>query len=291
MQPIRALGKPRWARQTANPTQRNPEIAQLAAMSDTRSTADFQPPKLSAISADPPADANKGAIKDRNKELQEHIRERQRLLYAEGKRSLLIVLQGMDAAGKDGSIHAILEGMSPIGCRITSFKKPTETEMKHDFLWRVHKAVPERGQVAIFNRSHYEDVLIQRVHHWIDETKVQQRFRHINNFEQLLEEDNGTVVLKFYLHISYEEQENELRERMEERDKMWKHNPGDWEQRKHWDAYMAAYEDVFKHCGPERPWTIVPANKNWWKEHVILTQIAEVLDSFDMQYPHFSEAE
>jgi PPK2 family polyphosphate:nucleotide phosphotransferase len=249
------------------------------------------PVRLADHSPEPPAGASKKEIKDLNKVLQDRIRERQRLLMADGRRSLLIVLQGMDAAGKDGATNAILEGMSATGCTITAFKKPTETEMKHDFLWRVHRHVPERGQVAIFNRSHYEDVLIQRVHRWIDEDQVQRRFRQINDFERLLAEDNRTVVLKFFLHIGYEEQHKELMERKTERDKMWKHNPGDWEQREHWDAYMAAYEDVFRHCGPDNPWTIVPSNTNWWKEHVILSRILETLEGLEMRYPHFSEAE
>jgi PPK2 family polyphosphate:nucleotide phosphotransferase len=247
--------------------------------------------QLASFSCDPPEDASKKEIKDQNRVLQDRIKDLQRLLIAEGKRSLLIILQGMDASGKDGSINAILGGMSAIACNVTAFKKPTEKEMGHDFLWRVHEHAPLRGKVAIFNRSHYEDVLIQRVHHWIDETKVQQRFEHINAFERLLSQDNGTSILKFFLHIDKDEQLVQLMERKTVRRKMWKHNAGDFEERKHWDAYMAAYEDVFRHCGPDHPWVVVPANKNWWKEHIILKTILHTLEGFGMEYPHLDETE
>ena len=208
----------------------------------------------------------------------------QEKLYAQGRYSLLVILQGMDASGKDGTVRDVFKRVSPSGIRVYSFKKPTPLEFAHDFLWRVHQQVPEKGMIQIFNRSHYEDVLIQRVHHWIDEDTVHNRFRHINNFESLLE-DNGTRILKFFLHTSKEEQLIQLNERKSDPTKHWKHNPGDFEERKHWDAYMKAYEDVFAHCGTDVPWHIIPADDNWYKEYLVAKTVREALEGMDLFYP------
>jgi len=249
----------------------------------------FPPPPIHTVPTQPPKEADKDRIKDQIPGLQERIQARQRLLFADGKQSLLIVLQGMDASGKDGTINAILHGMTSLGCTVTGFRKPSEREMNHDFLWRVHQVVPEKGRVAIFNRSHYEDVLVQRVHRWVDEDRIKRRFAHINAFEKLLREENGTIVLKFFLHVSKDEQWERLNERKTERSKMWKYNPGDFKEREHWDAYMAAYDDVFAHCGPENPWHIIPADKNWYKEFMVLNTILQTLEGLDLHYPHYSE--
>ncbi len=252
---------------------------------------EYPPLPLSEQSSLPPKELKKADVIDELPKLQEKIQDLQRLLYADGRNSLLIILQGMDASGKDGSLNAILHGMTALGSSVTGFKKPSTKEMSHDFLWRVHQVVPEKGRVAIFNRSHYEDVLIQRVHRWVSEEKIEQRYEHINAFERLLHQENGTVILKFYLHVSKDEQLERLNERKTVRRKMWKHNPGDFKEREHWDEYMKAYAEVFQRCGPEFPWYIVPADKNWYKEYVILKTILSALEKLDMNFPHFSEME
>jgi PPK2 family polyphosphate:nucleotide phosphotransferase len=249
----------------------------------------YSTPNLAQISTRPPDHLEKDKIKEEIPRLQEKIQDLQRLLYADGKHSLLIVLQGMDAAGKDGTINAILHGMTALGCTVTGFKKPSEKEMSHDFLWRVHEVVPEKGRVGIFNRSHYEDVLVQRVHQWVDMDRIRRRYEHINAFEKLLKEENGTIILKFYLHVSKEEQLERLNERQTERRKMWKYNPGDFKEREKWDQYMEAYSDVFQYCGPDNPWHIIPADKNWYKEFLILNTILNTLSGLDMSYPHYEE--
>lgn len=246
--------------------------------------------KLSAIDTRAPKKMSKENIKKETQQLKFRIEELQNLMYAEGKHALLIILQGMDASGKDGTIKNVFDAVNPMGCRVVSFKKPTDLEMKHDFLWRVHQQVPEKGIVHIFNRSHYEDVLIQRVHNWIDEKTVKQRFNHINDFEQLLVESN-TVVVKFYLHISQDVQLKRLEERMTDITKMWKHNDNDLKERELWPAYMKAYEDVFLNCETAAPWTIVPADQNWYKEYIIAKRVVEELEKLDMKFPGLKPAE
>jgi PPK2 family polyphosphate:nucleotide phosphotransferase len=167
-----------------------------------------------------------------------------------------------------------------------SFKEPTEQELRHDFLWRVHQLAPEKGMIHIFNRSHYEDVLIQRVHKWIGEKTVKERFEHINNFEKLLTQ-TGTVILKFYLHISKKEQLERLTERMSDKTKMWKYNESDIKERDFWSLYMKAYEDVFEHCSEYAPWHVVPADKNWYKEYLIAQKVVKALEELKMGYPGF----
>lgn len=229
-------------------------------------------------------DVDEKKIRRQFDEVTQRLAELQQILYAQAKHSLLVVLQGMDASGKDGAVRDVFGRIGPTGCRLQAFKRPTDEELAHDFLWRVHPHAPPRGIIQIFNRSHYEDVLIQRVHHWIDEDTVQRRFEQINHFESLLH-SNGTQIVKFYLHVDPEEQLRRLQERMGDPTKRWKHNPNDFEERKFWDQYMAAYEDVFKHCGPDFPWTIVPADNNWYKEHLIATKLIEVLEGLDLKYP------
>ncbi|MFT7588550.1 MAG: PPK2 family polyphosphate:nucleotide phosphotransferase [Limisphaerales bacterium] len=241
--------------------------------------------KIKDFNTRAPKSMDKNDTKKEIEALQERMPELQRLMGAQGKHSLLIVLQGMDASGKDGASSSILQGFTSGDVEIESFKKPTEEEFAHDFLWRVHEVVPQKGGITIFNRSHYEDVLIQRVHNWIDEDRVKQRFEHINNFEQLLAQENGTTILKFFLNVSFDKQEERLTERKEILRKMHKHNDGDWEERKHWSKYMEAYEDVFANCGPEIPWIIVPTDQNWMKEYTLIKTIVDTMEGWGMEYP------
>jgi polyphosphate kinase 2 (PPK2 family) len=174
-----------------------------------------------------------------------------------------------------------------MGCYVKPWKKPTEEEMRHEFLWRVHREVPPKGMMHVFNRSHYEDVLIQRVRKWVDMDTIRRRFEHINNFERLLEE-NDTHILKFYLHVSREEQLSRIQERLSDPRKMWKYNPNDLKEAELWEDYVTAYEDVFRHCSPGIPWTIVPSDENWAKEHLIAKTIVETMESLKMAYPGHS---
>jgi len=240
--------------------------------------------KLQDISTRAPKNIDKEKIKKEIPKLQARLEELQNLLYASSSHAVLVVLQGMDASGKDGAIKDVFTAVNPMGCRVIPFKKPTEIEMKHDFLWRVHQVVPEKGMLYVFNRSHYEDVIIQRVHKWVDEKTIKQRFRQINNFESLLTETN-TIVLKFYLHVSKEEQMIRLEERLHDPSKMWKHNENDLKEREYWNQYMKAYEDAFLHCSENADWNIIPADQNWYKEYLILKIVVDAMDSLKLRYP------
>jgi PPK2 family polyphosphate:nucleotide phosphotransferase len=204
-------------------------------------------------------------------------------MYAEGKHSLLVVFQGMDGSGKDGAVNNVFAKCNLSGVTVTGYKKPTEEEFAHDFLWRIHKHAPAKGQIAIFVRSHYEDVLIQRVHGWIDETRVSKRMAAINAFENLLQFDNQTVVLKFFLHISPEAQAQQLMERVETPEKRWKHNDDDWAERKLWDNYMNAYENVLNNS--EITWTITPVDKRWYRDYVVSKTVCEALEKLNPKFP------
>ena len=182
----------------------------------------------------------------------------------------------------------LLKAVETAGCQVFGFKQPSSQELAHDFLWRVHKRAPAKGMIQIFNRSHYEDVLIQRVHQWISEERVDQRIEAINAFEKLLTFDNNTVIFKFYLHLSYDQQAIELQERIDEREKNWKHNPNDWKEREHWDEYMRCYEDVINRCNAV-PWTIVPVDKRWYRNYIVAKTIVEKLESLNMEYPELEE--
>jgi PPK2 family polyphosphate:nucleotide phosphotransferase len=209
----------------------------------------------------------------------------QERLYANASRSLLIVLQGMDTSGKDGTIRSVMSGVNPQGCRVVSFKAPSSRELAYDFLWRVHREVPAKGYIGIFNRSHYEDVLITRVNGWVSEQIVKRRFAQINEFEELLA-DNGTVLLKFFLHISKEEQKERLEARIHDPEKRWKWNSGDLEERKFWDGYMEAFEDVMSATSTKRaPWYIVPANRKWFRNLVVAERILDALEGLKLKTP------
>jgi PPK2 family polyphosphate:nucleotide phosphotransferase len=240
--------------------------------------------KLKEISTRAPKDWDKEETKEKTAGLLEKLDELQNLLFAEAKHSVLVILQGMDASGKDGAIRKVFATLNPQGVRVQSFKVPTELELSHDFLWRIHAAAPPRGIIQIFNRSQYEDVLVTRVHKLIDDKAAKKRMKAINDFEQLLMEHNNTTILKFYLHISPEEQEQRLQERIHNPTKQWKYNERDFEEAKLWDDYMAAYEDCFEHCN-DVPWTVVPADQNWYKEYIIAQTLLKALEKLDMQYP------
>ncbi len=246
--------------------------------------------KLNKISTTAPDELSKKEVKKEFNNLCERIGELQNLMYAGGKHSLLVVLQGMDSSGKDGVTRNVFKDCAPYAISVKAFKKPSKEEMGHDFLWRVHQAAPEKGQFVVFNRSHYEDVLIQRVHGWIDEDRVKVRFRAINAFEELLKEDNNTTILKFYLHLSKDRQIEKLRERITEPTKNWKHNDGDWEQRKHWDQYMDCYEDVLDNCN-HIPWEIIPADNQWYRNYLIAKKICATLEALNMEFPRLDEDE
>jgi len=239
---------------------------------------------LKDISTRAPKDFDKDTTKKKTNEILNKIDDLQNLLFAESKHSVLIILQGLDASGKDGVIRNVFGKLNPQGVTVRSYKAPTAEELSHDFLWRIHHATPAKGMVQIFNRSHYEDILVTRVHEWCDDETAKKRMRAINDFEHLLQEHNNTHILKFYLHISPEEQEERLMERMKDPGKMWKYNEKDFEEAKLWDQYRRMYEDCFEHCD-KVPWTIVPADQNWYKEYVIASAVHNLLKDLDMKYP------
>lgn len=240
--------------------------------------------KLNDIDTRAPKEADKKSTKEKTRVILEELDELQNLLFAESKHSVLVVIQGMDGSGKDGVIRNVLGNMNPQGVTVKSYKTPTAEELSHDFLWRIHHYAPAKGMIQVFNRSHYEDIVITRVHKWCDDETAKKRMKTINDFEQLLHEHNRTHILKFYLHISPEEQHERLSERMKDPGKMWKYNEKDFEEAKLWDDYMQMYEDCFNNCNVI-PWTIVPADQNWYKEYIIAEQLHKLLKSLDMQYP------
>ena len=227
----------------------------------------------------------KGQTTRRLKKLHKKLLELQGLLYAESRHSLLIILQGMDTCGKDGTIRRVMGGINVQGCDVFNFKVPTADELSRDFLWRAHRAVPSKGKIGIFNRSHYEDVLVVRVHNLVPEQVWSQRYQQINDFEKMLVE-NGTVVMKFYLHISKDEQKERLESRINDPTKHWKVEASDIRERAYWDYYMQAYEVMLQKCSTEwAPWYIIPANKKWYRNLVITECIVERLKKLDMKYP------
>ena len=226
------------------------------------------------------ADASRATKKNLEK-----LDELQELLYAEATRALLVVFQAMDAGGKDGAIEHVFSGVNPQGCSVTSFKAPTHLEAAHDFLWRHHDAAPRKGMIGIHNRSHYEAVLIERVHELVPKRVWQGRYDRINEFERLLV-DEGTTILKFFLHISKDEQKRRLEARLNEPHKQWKFNPGDLAERKLWDEYMEAYEDAIRRCSQKyAPWYVVPADRKWYRNWVLSDVLVRTLEELDMKYP------
>ena len=227
----------------------------------------------------------KAEAKAQTEKLAARLGELQERLYAGGQRALLIVLQGMDTSGKDGTIKHVMSGVNPQGCNVATFKAPSPSEQARDFLWRVHREVPPKGHIGIFNRSHYEDVLITRVHGWVSDKVVKRRFDQITEFEQLLCE-SGTAILKFFLHISKDEQKERLEERIRDPEKRWKFNDGDLEERKLWDEYMKAFEDVISATSTaDAPWYIVPANRKWYGNLVVADRVVDALTSMKLAVP------
>ncbi|HKE61535.1 MAG TPA: polyphosphate kinase 2 family protein [Nitrospira sp.] len=230
-------------------------------------------------------DDGKTAAKEETEKLIAKVSRLQERLYANGNRALLIVLQGMDTSGKDGTISHVMSGVNPQGCKVVAFKTPSKDELAHDFLWRVHHEVPPKGFIGIFNRSHYEDVLITRVHGWVSDKVAKRRFSQIKEFEEMLAE-NGTVILKFFLHISKEEQKARLKERIQDPEKQWKWNSGDLEERKLWDDYMKAFEDVISATSTKTaPWYIVPANRKWYRNLVVADRVVDALECLRLKTP------
>ncbi|WP_217594012.1 PPK2 family polyphosphate kinase [Cohnella sp. GbtcB17] len=242
------------------------------------SLKDFDPRDTGDIESKEQVEAEIEALRDRLQEAQEK-------LYASRSHGVLIVFQGMDCSGKDGTVKKVLSALNPQGYRAESFKTPTAEEAAHDFLWRTHKLVPQKGYIASFNRSYYEEVLITRVHGLIDKKETARRLEHIKHFEKLLA-DSGVLVIKIFLHISKEFQLEKLQDRLTRPDKLWKFDPNDLKERQHWDEYVRAYEDVFEATGTKRnPWHIVPADKRWYRDYRVLKIITEAFESLDLAYP------
>jgi PPK2 family polyphosphate:nucleotide phosphotransferase len=230
-------------------------------------------------------EAGKTKAKDKTAQLIGKLDQLQERLYANRTRALLIILQGMDTSGKDGTIKHVMSGVNPQGCRVASFKEPSEKEREQDFLWRIHQEVPPKGYIGIFNRSQYEDVLITRVHGLVSKKVVTQRFNQINEFEELLVE-NGTAIVKLFLHISKDEQKERLAERICDPEKRWKFSEGDLEERKLWGEYMTAFEDVMAATSTDRaPWYIVPANRKWYRNLVVAEIVVQALAAMKLSTP------
>lgn len=239
---------------------------------------------LSKISTRAPKTWNKETTKAKSAKLLIELSELQNLLFAESKHSVLVIIQGMDASGKDGLIRDVFGSMNPQGVQVQSFKAPTAEELSHDFLWRIHKHTPAKGMVQVFNRSHYEDILITRVHKWCNDSLAKERITAINAFESLLEKHNNTHILKFYLHISPEEQQLRLKERIKDPTKQWKYNQKDFEEAKLWNDYQKAYEAAINGCN-NVPWTVVPSDQNWYKEYIVTAALHTLLTSLKLRYP------
>lgn len=238
---------------------------------------------LDKISTRAPEKVDKEKTKIQTLENQKKIGELQNILFAQRKYSLLLIFQGIDASGKDGAIRSICSSLNPLGFRVFSYKKPTEEELNHDFLWRIHKNTPEKGYIHVFNRSQYEDILVPSVEKFLTKKLIDERYERINQFEHLLEHHN-TKVIKFYLHVSREEQLERLQERITEPKKFWKHNDGDWATREKWAEYRQVYESIIKKCD-YTAWNIIPSDQNWYKEFLISETILTNLQSLDLQWP------
>ncbi len=222
---------------------------------------------------------------DETRDLTRRLQKLQELMYAEGKHALLVVLQAMDAAGKDSTIRRVFGPVNPQGCKVASFKAPNSVELMHDFLWRIHQNTPRKGNIGVFNRSHYEDVLIVRVKELVDDAVWRPRFEHIRHFERMLH-DEGTKVVKFFLHISKDYQKERLQRRLDRPDKHWKFNPDDLAERARWHKYQEAYEEALGECSTdESPWYVIPAERRWFRNWLVSAILVQTLESLDMRYP------
>jgi PPK2 family polyphosphate:nucleotide phosphotransferase len=241
--------------------------------------------KLKDIDPDDTGDYQKDKVREETRGLIKKLDDLQELLYAEHHHKVLVVLQGMDTSGKDGTIRKTFEGVNPQGVRVASFKVPTPEEADHDYLWRIHRQTPGSGELVIFNRSHYENVLVVRVHNLVPKDVWKKRYQQINHFEQLLA-DEGTTILKFFLHISKDEQRKRLLERVVEPAKNWKFNPDDLKERELWDAYQEAYEDMLNKTSTRvAPWIVVPANHKWFRDFLVAKELVSALGNLKMKYP------
>jgi PPK2 family polyphosphate:nucleotide phosphotransferase len=241
--------------------------------------------RLSRIDPDDTHGFDKDDAKDRLKDGLDRLASLQDRIYAEGRHRILIVLQGIDAAGKDGTVRHVMNAFNPLGCTVTSFKVPTPVELAHDYLWRVHQRVPGSGEIAIFNRSHYEDVLVVRVHDLVPKGVWSKRYDQINAFEELLA-STGTTVVKFFLWIDRDEQKERFQARLDDPDKRWKFRLGDLEERKLWNDYVAAFEDALSRCSTRAaPWYVIPANRKWFRNLAVADILGDILDGLDPRYP------
>lgn len=245
--------------------------------------------KLKAIDPDFHGNYDKEGAREETERLRDKLGNLQERLYAEGKQALLCVFQAMDTGGKDGVIEKVFEGINPQGARVAAFKVPTPEELSHDFLWRVHEKAPPKGYIGIFNRSHYEEVLVVRVNELVPKKVWEKHYDHINDFERLLA-DSGTRILKFYLHISKDEQKQRLLARLADPEKRWKFSMGDLPVRERWDDYSAAYETLLERCNTDyAPWYIVPANNKWYRDLVVIRAIVDTLEDMNPQFPQPEE--
>ena len=240
--------------------------------------------ELNKINTDAPKDADKEEMKNDLSILHKKMFFLQHLFYANASKSMLIIFQGMDTSGKDGTIRHVFSCINPLGVNATSFNEPCDKEKVHDFLWRIYQHLPEKGRIQIFNRSHYEDILVPTVHQLIDEKLIERRYDYINSFEQHLE-DSGTIILKFYLHISRNEQHKRLEERLTDPLKKWKYKISDKTESKKWDDYIYVYENIINRCSPGIPWQIIPADVKWYRNYQVAKAIVNKLESLKMKYP------
>lgn len=245
--------------------------------------------RLSEIPTTAPDTFSKSDTKRKTDRMARRIGDLQHIMYAQKKHNLLVVFQGMDASGKDGATRKVFSCCNPTGIDAYPFRKPTEEEFAHDFLWRISKRAPAKGMIQVFIRSHYEDVLIQRVHKWIDEDRVTARIKAINEWEQLLQRDNHTTILKFYMHISPEKQQEKLQERLTNPRKNWKHNPADWKEAERWAEYMQCYEDAINRSAI--PWIIAPVDQRWYRDYFIAEKVVTTLESLGVQLPVLDDNE
>ena len=240
--------------------------------------------KLEKINTRAPNAAKKAEMKQDLATMHKRLFSLQNVLYAEGEHPILIILQGMDTAGKDGTIRHVFSCINPMGCNVKSFKAPTAEELKHDFMWRIYPHLPEKGMIQIFNRSHYEDILVPSIHGTLPEAGIEERYHFINCFEKQIQA-SGTVILKFFLHISKKEQAKRIEARKQDPHKKWKYDKSDEREAKSWDAYSQVYEKIIERCSPEVPWHIVPADQKWYRNYFVANRIVEQLENLNLKYP------
>lgn len=231
-----------------------------------------------------PAEISKTEIKAKLKKIQSRLFKIQNLLYANSNHALLIILQGLDASGKDSTIKHVFSCVNPMGCNVKSFKKPTEEEKRHGFLHRIYQHLPPKGMIQIFNRSHYEDILVPTVHGTLDKNTIEHRYNYINSFEQHLQK-NGTIILKYFLNISEEYQLEKLQKRLTDPQRKWKYDISDTKEQKNRKAYLSVYEEIFERCSPQIPWQVIPADQKWYRDYLIAQSVVEKLESLNMTYP------